>query len=150
MSPVAAARPVRSAAPLPRLAPLWWTTTSRELPNCSSNAALPSVDPSFTTMISFSQPAGSSARTTRSSTCRSVGNSLYTGMRIETRKWPSLPAILLPQDRQQRLAERRPRRGFHALREWRHEPVEDRNLRVRLRLAFPHMRIHPPAHQADR
>src|ERR1022692_617241 len=150
MSPVAFARPVRSAVPLPRLAPSWWTTINRESPNCSSNAAVPSVDPSFTTMISFSHPAGSSARITRSSTGRSVGNSLYTGMRIETRKQPPLPVILLPQHRQQRLPERRRHHGFHALQQRRHQPVEDRNLRVRFRPPFPQRPIPPPARQADR
>src|SRR6266498_3240061 len=75
MSPVTAAKPRRSAAPLPAFA---WRRSVNPSSRCSASrrSAVPSVDPSSTTI--------SSMRSTRASTRRTIASivvrSLYTGI----------------------------------------------------------------------
>ncbi len=64
------------AAPLPAFSSTWWAMTSPALACWSMSSAVPSVDPSLTTTISFEQPAGRAAAFTRLSTCVNIRNSL--------------------------------------------------------------------------
>src|SRR5579885_3425948 len=85
-SPVACARAVRTAAPLPRLRSC---RTSRITPGAraaiaSTISTEPSVEPSSTTTISRLIPASSGAASTLSSRGAMNSSSLYSGTRIES------------------------------------------------------------------
>ena len=82
-SPVLCAKPVRTAAPLPRLLPCVTTRTVLSC-NCWSTSTLPSVLPSSTTMISRSSPAGSSTARMRRTISATVLRSLSTGTMTES------------------------------------------------------------------
>ena len=67
------ARPVRTAAPSPRLAPWAWTVA----PAARAAVAVPSVEPSSTTTTSTGWPATSAG--VRRTTAPTVGSSLWAG-----------------------------------------------------------------------
>ena len=67
MSPVAAAKPVRSAAPLPRFAGWWISRSMRPASRSRSSSRVPSVEQSSTTMISLSPPGALRTAAMRSS-----------------------------------------------------------------------------------
>ena len=85
MSPVAYFRPMRTAAPLPKLTGLSWILMrgSPAQVLASMTCRVRSLDPSLAMMISFSMSPMSTART-RSTSSPMVCSSLYTGMMIES------------------------------------------------------------------